>query len=60
MSVYSWVSAGLALGGRAEHRGDVVVALDVGLLREIEIAAIGLAFAGEGLLQVFLGLRPFE
>ena len=32
--------AGLALGGRAEDGGDVVEAFDVGLLREIEIAAI--------------------
>src|SRR5260221_14135392 len=30
---------GLALGSRAEHGGDIVEALDVGLLGEIEIAA---------------------
>ena len=52
--------AGLALGGRAEHGGDVVVALDVGLLREIEIAAVGLALAGERCLQVVFGLGSFE
>ena len=34
--------AGLAFGGRAEHGGDIVVAFDVGLLREIQIAAVGL------------------
>ena len=52
--------AGLALGRRAEDGGDVVVALDVGLLREVEIAAVGLQFAGEGGLQVVFGLRPFQ
>ena len=48
--------AGLAFRGRAEHGGDVVVAFDVGLLREIEIAAVGLAFAGERGLQILRGL----
>ena len=48
--------AGLALGDRAEQRGDVGVALDVGLLGEVEVAAVGLALAGERLLQVVLGL----
>ena len=46
--------AGLAFGGRAEHGGDVVVAFDVGLLGEIEIAAVRLALAGEGVLQILL------
>ncbi len=46
-----------AFGGGAEDGGDIVVAFDVGLLREIEIAAIGLAFAGKRLLEVFHGLR---
>ena len=36
--------AGLAFGGRAEHRRDIVVAFDVGLLGEIEVAAVGLRF----------------
>ena len=45
--------AGLALGGGAEHGGDIVIAFDVGLLREIEVATVGLAFASEGVLQVF-------
>ena len=44
--------AGLAFGGRAEHGGDIVVAFDVGLLCEIEIAAVGLAFAGERVLEI--------
>src|SRR5579859_2941995 len=52
--------AGLALGGRAEHGSDVVIALDVGLLREIEIAAVGLALASERGFQITLGLRAFE
>ena len=51
--------AGLALGRRAEHRRHVVVAFDVRLLREIQITAIGLAFAGECSLQIVLGLRTF-
>src|SRR5690606_34025011 len=52
--------ARLALGGRAEHRGDVVEALDVGLLREIEVAAVGLALTGERGLQILFGLRALE
>jgi hypothetical protein len=52
--------AGLALGGRAEHGGDVVVALDVGLLGEIQVAAVGLALAGESGLQVVFGLGSLE
>ena len=51
---------GLALGDRAEQRGDVGVALDVGLLREVEVPAVRLALAGERLLQVVVGLRAFE
>src|SRR5471030_1213765 len=52
--------AGLAFGGGAEHGGDIVKAFDIGLLREIKIAAIGLAFAGEGLFEVSPGLGVFE
>src|SRR5262249_55723013 len=52
--------AGLTLGSGAEYGGDVVVALDVGLLREIEVAAVGLALAGEGGLEIFYGLRRFQ
>ena len=36
--------AGLAFRGGPEHGGDVVVALDIGLQGEIEIAAVGLAY----------------
>ncbi len=52
--------ARLAFGRRAEHRRDVVVALDVGLRSEIQIAAIGLRLAGEGVLQILLGLAALE
>ena len=52
--------AGLAFGGGAEHGGDVVVAFDVGLLREIQIAAVRLRFAGECGFQIFLGPGAFQ
>ena len=48
--------AGFAFRGGAEHGGDIVIAFDIGLLREIEIAAIGLAFAGKRFFEVFPGL----
>jgi hypothetical protein len=51
---------GLALGSRAEHGGDNVEALDVGLLGEIEIAAVRLALAGKRVLQILLGLGSLE
>ena len=52
--------AGLAFGGGAEQRRHVVLPFDVGLVCEIQVAAIGLRFAGEGVLQVLLGLRSFQ
>ena len=52
--------AGLAFRGGAEHGGDVVVAFDVGLLREIQIAAVGLQFAGERGLQIVFGFASLE
>ena len=52
--------AGLALGDRAEEGGDVGVALDVGLLGEVEVAAVRLALAGERLLEVLVGLAALE
>src|SRR5664280_357606 len=52
--------SGLPLGDGPEERGHVGVALDVRLLREVEVAAIGLALAGERLLQVFLGLAVLQ
>ena len=52
--------AGLALGDRAEQRRDVGVALDVGLLREVQVAAVRLALAGERFLQVVVGSTALE
>src|SRR5207248_4352659 len=52
--------SGLAFGDRAEQRGDVRVSLDVGLLREVEVTAIGLALARERLLQVLVRLASLE
>ena len=46
---------GLAFRDRAEQRGDVGVALDVGLLGEVEVPTVRLALAGEGLLEVRRG-----
>ena len=37
----------LTLGNRAEERGNVRLTLDVGLLREVEVPAVGLALARE-------------
>jgi hypothetical protein len=51
--------AGLTLGDGTEEGGDVGVALDVGLLREVEVAPVGLALSREGLLQVVVGLGSF-
>src|SRR6185312_11847788 len=44
--------ASLTFRGRAEHGGDIVIAFDIRLLREIEIAAVRLALAGKSLLQI--------
>ena len=52
--------AGLAFGGRAEHRGDVVLAFDVGLAREIQVTAIRLRFAGERGLEIVVRLGALE
>jgi hypothetical protein len=51
---------GLALGRRAKHRRHVVVALHVRPLGEVEITAIGLRLAREGVLEIVLGLAAFE
>jgi hypothetical protein len=51
--------AGFAFGGRAEHGGNVVEPLDVGLLREIQVAPVRLALAGEGVLKIGLGFGAF-
>ena len=52
--------ARLAFGGRAEQRSDVVLAFDVRLVCEVEVAAVRLRFAGKRGLQVVVGLRAFE
>src|SRR3954468_19372850 len=52
--------SGLAFGGRAEKRGYVVLAFDVGLRGEVQVAAIRLRFTGERGLQVVVGLGTFE
>ena len=46
--------------GGAEHGGHVVFPFHVGLGREVEVAAVGLGFAGKGGLQVFEGLAIFQ
>ena len=52
--------AGLAVGGLAEVAGDLGVALDVGDLREVEVAAVRLRLAGERVLQVLVRLRALQ
>ncbi len=52
--------AGLALCGRAKYGGHVVVALNVGLRCEIQIATIRLALTRESILQILFGLATFE
>ena len=49
--------AGLAVGGLLEVAGDLGVALDVGDLCEIEVAAVRLRLAGKRVLEVLMGLR---
>ena len=51
---------GLTLRRRTEHGGDVVVALDVRLLGEIKVTAIGLRFAGKCRLQIAFGLAALQ
>ena len=52
--------AGLALGGVAEEAGEVGMAFYVGLLCEIEVAAVGLGLACEGGLEVVVGFCALE
>ena len=58
----SWllIISGLALGGGAENGRHVVVTFDIGFAREIEITAVGLAFAREGIFQILFGLGVFQ
>jgi hypothetical protein len=52
--------AGLAFGGGTEHGSDVVLAVHVGLVCEVQVAAVRLRFAGESGLQVLFGLGALE
>src|SRR5262245_20165337 len=52
--------ARLTLGDGTEKRRHVGVALGVRLLGEVEVAPVGLALAGERLLQVLVGLGAFQ
>ena len=51
---------GLAFGRGTENRCHVVVSFDIRLLSEIEIASVGLRFAGERRLEIIFGLRVLE
>jgi hypothetical protein len=51
---------GLTLCHRAEERRDVGVALDVGLLREVEVPAVGLALTRKGFLEVRVRLGAVQ
>src|SRR6476646_8686047 len=51
---------GLAFGDRAEQRRDLGMSVDVGLLREVEVATVRLALARERGLQVLLGLAALQ
>jgi hypothetical protein len=49
-----------ALCGGAKNGGDVVVPFDIRLLGKIKVTPVRLAFAGEGVLQVFCRLGAFQ
>lgn len=46
--------------GRTKHSGNVVLAFHVGLCREVQIATVGLRFAGKRGLQVVFRFRTLE
>ena len=52
--------AGLAFRRVAEVAGDLRVSLHVGILREVEVAAVRHRLAAERLLEVVVGLGAFE
>ena len=52
--------SGLAFGGVAKQPRDFRLAFDIRDLGEIEIAAIGLALAGERVLEILMGSGSFE
>jgi hypothetical protein len=47
--------AGFAFGGIAEEARDIGVPFDVSLLCEVQVAAVGLRLAREGVFQVLVG-----
>jgi hypothetical protein len=52
--------AGFAFRRRAEHRRDIVLALDVGLVREVQVTAVRLRFACERGLEILVRLAAVE
>jgi hypothetical protein len=52
--------ARLALGGGTEHGRDVVVALDVGFVCEVQVAAVGLRLARKRVFEILFGLASFQ
>src|SRR5436190_19631001 len=51
---------GFAFRRRAEHRRDVVLAFDVGLVGEVQIPAVRLRFACERGLEILMRLAAVE
>src|SRR5712692_8769978 len=49
-----------ALGRIAEQSCDIRIPFDVGLPGEVQVTAIGLRFAREGIFQIVVSLTPFE
>src|SRR5664280_2419800 len=52
--------AGLTLGRLLKELLDLGQVLDLGLAGEVQVATVGLALAGERLLEIFVGLRSNE
>src|SRR5208283_4019376 len=52
--------AGLAFRGVAEQARDIRTAFHVGLLGEIQVAAVGLRFAGKRRFQILVSLGAFQ
>ena len=52
--------AGGAVSDRTEQRSNLGIALDVGLLGEVEVTPIGLAFDRKRFLQVLFGFSALE
>src|SRR5712691_2483906 len=52
--------ARLALRDRTEQRGDVCLTFDVGPSGEVEVAAVGLAFAAKCLFEVLVGFGAVQ